>query len=120
MPLTDITVRNAKGRTAAYKLADSGGLYVLVRPNGARYWRMDTAGKESARHLRLASIQPFRCWKREKNGTKRKSVSRTGSILACTEGASGLRPPLRLTTRSGWFLRSGSRRSRERAAQAQP
>jgi integrase len=41
MPLTDVTVRNAKGRTSPYKLADGGGLYVLVRPNGARYWRMD-------------------------------------------------------------------------------
>ena len=41
VPLTDVTVRRAKGREAPYKLADGGGLYVLVRPNGGRYWRMD-------------------------------------------------------------------------------
>ena len=41
MPLTDVSVRTAKGRATAYKLADGGGLYVLVRSSDARYWRMD-------------------------------------------------------------------------------
>ena len=41
MPLTDVSVRKAKGRATAYKLADGGGLYVLVRSSDARYWRMD-------------------------------------------------------------------------------
>lgn len=41
MPLTDRAVRNAKGAANPYKLTDGGGLYLLVRPDGARYWRMD-------------------------------------------------------------------------------
>jgi hypothetical protein len=41
MQLTEVKVRNAKGRAAPYKLADGGALYLLVQPNGARYWRMD-------------------------------------------------------------------------------
>lgn len=41
MPLTDITIRKAKGKDAPFKLTDGGGLYLLVRPDGARYWRMD-------------------------------------------------------------------------------
>jgi integrase len=41
MPLTDITARKARGRKAPYKLADGRGLFLLVRPDGARYWRMD-------------------------------------------------------------------------------
>ncbi len=41
MPLTDLAVRTAKPREAPYKLSDGGGLYLLVRPDGARYWRMD-------------------------------------------------------------------------------
>ncbi|MGF1620971.1 MAG: tyrosine-type recombinase/integrase [Rhodomicrobiaceae bacterium] len=40
MPITDATVRNAKGRAKPYKLSDGGGLHVLVRPDGARYWRL--------------------------------------------------------------------------------
>jgi integrase len=41
MPLTDLAVRNAAPKPSQYKLADRGGLYLLVRPDGARYWRMD-------------------------------------------------------------------------------
>lgn len=37
--LTDTAIRAAKPRGKAYKLFDGGGLYVLVRPDGKRYWR---------------------------------------------------------------------------------
>jgi len=41
MPLTDTRLRNAKPKDAAYKLSDGGGMYLLVTPDGARYWRLD-------------------------------------------------------------------------------
>ena len=41
MPLTDRAMRNLKGKDKPYKLADYGGLYVLVMPDCSRYWRMD-------------------------------------------------------------------------------
>ncbi|WP_395697101.1 tyrosine-type recombinase/integrase [Methylocella sp.] len=40
MALTDIVVRNAKPRERDYKLADGGGLYLLVTRAGGRLWRM--------------------------------------------------------------------------------
>ncbi|MCP8893216.1 tyrosine-type recombinase/integrase [Sphingomonas faeni] len=40
MALTDLQVRKAQPREKAYKLADSGGLYLFVAPSGARSWRM--------------------------------------------------------------------------------
>jgi len=40
MALTDVTVRNAKARDADYKLADAGGLYLLVTPSGGNLWRL--------------------------------------------------------------------------------
>lgn len=40
MPLTDITVRQAKAKNRPYKLSDAGGLYLLVQPNGSRLWRL--------------------------------------------------------------------------------
>jgi integrase len=48
MALSEVKLRNAKGQHKPYKLADGGGLYVLVRPNGAKYWRLKYrfAGKE--------------------------------------------------------------------------
>ena len=40
MPLSDASCRNAKPKEKQYKLADSAGLFLLVKPNGGRYWRM--------------------------------------------------------------------------------
>lgn len=40
MPLTDIQVRNAKASAAPYKLTDGSGMFLLVQPNGAKYWRL--------------------------------------------------------------------------------
>lgn len=53
MPLTDVSVRKAKGRPSPYKLADAGGLYVLVRSGDARYWRMDYRWAGKRRTLAL-------------------------------------------------------------------
>ncbi|MEH6542262.1 Arm DNA-binding domain-containing protein, partial [Halopseudomonas sp.] len=39
--LTDTMVRQAKLRDKDYKLADGGGLYLLVKKSGAKCWRYD-------------------------------------------------------------------------------
>jgi Arm domain-containing DNA-binding protein len=41
MVLTDTRIRNAKPKAKSYKLSDGGGMYLLVKPDGARYWRLD-------------------------------------------------------------------------------
>jgi hypothetical protein len=41
MALTDTRIRNAKPTAKPYKLSDGGGLYVIITPDEARYWRMD-------------------------------------------------------------------------------
>jgi integrase len=48
MKLTATECKNAKPKAKAYKLADGGGMFLLVQPNGSRYWRMKYryAGKE--------------------------------------------------------------------------
>ncbi len=48
MPLTDPTIKNAKPRGKAYKLADGKGLYLEVSPNGGKWWRVKyrAGGKE--------------------------------------------------------------------------
>lgn len=47
-PLTDARIRNAKAREKAYRLFDGKGLYLEVKPTGARYWRLKyrVGGKE--------------------------------------------------------------------------
>lgn len=39
--LTDTAIRKAKPGAKPAKLADGGGLYLLLRPDGARWWRWD-------------------------------------------------------------------------------
>ena len=41
MPLADASIRKVKSRPKPCKLSDSGGMYLLVMPDGGRYWRMD-------------------------------------------------------------------------------
>jgi integrase len=40
MPLTDLQCKNAAAREKPYKMADTGGLYLHIMPNGRKYWRM--------------------------------------------------------------------------------
>ncbi len=40
MALTDTRCRTAKPEHKPFKLTDEKGLYLLVQPNGAKYWRM--------------------------------------------------------------------------------
>lgn len=41
MPLTDSAIRAAKPAAKPAKLRDGGGLYLLLKPDGARWWRLD-------------------------------------------------------------------------------
>ncbi len=41
MLLTDTRIRLTKRKDKAYKLSDGGGMYLLITPDGARYWRLD-------------------------------------------------------------------------------
>jgi integrase len=39
MALTNNEIKNAKPREKAYKLSDGNGLFLLIAPNGSKYWR---------------------------------------------------------------------------------
>jgi integrase len=49
VPLTDAKLRTAKPGDKPYKLTDSGGLFLLIKPSGSRLWRWKyrIAGKEN-------------------------------------------------------------------------
>jgi integrase len=40
MKLTDAAIRKAKPEEKPYKMADGGGMYLEIMPNGSRYWRL--------------------------------------------------------------------------------
>jgi integrase len=48
MPLTATAVKQAKAKDKPYKLSGGKGMYLLINPNGSKYWRLKYryAGKE--------------------------------------------------------------------------
>ena len=53
MPLTDKECRNAAPAEKPRKLFDGGGLYLLVHPNGSKYWRVKYRMDGKERQLAL-------------------------------------------------------------------
>jgi integrase len=51
--LSDLAIQNAKPAAKPYKLADSGGLFMLVNPNGSRWWRLRYRIGEKERGISL-------------------------------------------------------------------
>ena len=39
--LTEVQVRKVKPREESFKMADGGGMYLLVHHNGSKYWRIN-------------------------------------------------------------------------------
>ncbi len=39
--LTIAAIRKAKAADKSVKLSDGGGMYLLLKPDGSRYWRLD-------------------------------------------------------------------------------
>jgi integrase len=38
--LTEVAIKKAKPEAKAYKIADGGGMYLLVQPTGSKWWRL--------------------------------------------------------------------------------
>lgn len=55
MALTDIKVRSAKLQEKEYTLVDGDGMFLLIHPNGSKYWRFRFGGKQ---HLMAFGVYP--------------------------------------------------------------
>lgn len=73
MPLTDTRIRNAKPQAKAYKISDGGGMYLLVKPDGGRYWRLDYrfAGKRRTLALGVYPITTLSSARNQRDEARR-------------------------------------------------
>jgi len=55
MPLTDTGIKKAKPTDKPVKLADGGGLYLLLNPNGSRWWRLDYRFSDKRKTLSMGT-----------------------------------------------------------------
>jgi hypothetical protein len=60
MPLTDIEIRQTKPGATPIKLTDGAGMFLLLNPNGFRYWRSDIELTAERKRCRWASTQKSR------------------------------------------------------------
>ncbi|MAA59504.1 MAG: integrase, partial [Pseudomonadales bacterium] len=73
MPLTALAVKQAKPKEKDYKLADGGGMYLLVTKKGGKYWRLKYryAGKEKVLALGVFPLVTLEEARRERDKAKR-------------------------------------------------
>src|SRR5215210_1555893 len=76
MALTDTAIRKIKSSDKPRKLFDGHGLFLLVHPNGSKYWRLQyrTAGKQKLLSLGV-SPEVTLADAREKRAEARKVIS---------------------------------------------
>ena len=77
MKLSDAAVKKAKPEAKAYRMADGGGMYLEVAPNGSKYWRLKYrhAGKEKRLALGIYPDVSL-AEAREKRETARKLIAK--------------------------------------------
>lgn len=81
--LSAAKVKNAKGKERPYKLSDGGGLYLLVKPDDSKYWRLKYRlhGKEKTLALGVFPTVPL-------------ADARTGATKAKNQIREGIDPVL--------------------------
>lgn len=76
MSLTDAAIRNAKPTDKPLRLSDGAGLYLLVNPNGSKWWRFDYRFARTRKTLSMG-VYPDVSLKdaRERRDTARKQLA---------------------------------------------
>lgn len=83
MALTAIEISKSKAADKPQKLADGGGLYLLIQPNGAKYWRLDYRFGGKRKTLALGGfILTSACWTRKAAAMTHASCWRTAQTPA--------------------------------------
>jgi hypothetical protein len=80
MPLSDDIIDNTETRTKPFKFFDGRGLYLLINPNGSKYWRLKFrfVGKEKSISLGVypeVSLAVARTRREEARGLLRAGIN---------------------------------------------
>ncbi|MBV1883725.1 MAG: tyrosine-type recombinase/integrase [Pseudomonadales bacterium] len=77
--LTAVAVKTAKPKEKPYKLSDGGGMYILVNPNGSRYWRLKYRFNSKEKVLALGVYPDVSLADARKETAKAKELLENGS-----------------------------------------
>jgi DNA-binding MarR family transcriptional regulator len=105
MPLTNSLIRCASSAERPFRLSDGGGLYLLINPDGSRWWRLDYrhAGKRKTLSMGIypdtGLIQA-----RQRRGAASQLLARgqdPGEVRRLAKSEAMSRPPHHVTARTG-------------------
>ncbi|MBF0613470.1 MAG: integrase arm-type DNA-binding domain-containing protein [Magnetococcales bacterium] len=73
MPLSDAAIRQTKPTEKPFKLSDGDGMFLLVNPNGSKYWRLKFryAGKEKILALGVYPDVPLKLAREKRDEARR-------------------------------------------------
>ena len=57
--LKDTQVKKAKPRDKQYKLTDGKGLFIIIRPNGSKWWRFKYRFADKHREISFGVVFPL-------------------------------------------------------------
>jgi len=85
--LTNLTCKNAKITDKQYKLFDGGGLYLLIKPNGVKHWRLKFRhlGKERLLALGPYPLTSLQDARNERDKAKRQLIHGTDPVASKRE-----------------------------------
>ena len=78
MALSDVAIRNAKPRDRDCKLADGGGLYLLVTPAGGKLWRLKFRADGRERKLAIGAYPAISLVEARKRRDEARELIATG------------------------------------------
>jgi integrase len=83
--LTDVAIKAARPRESPYKLSDGKGMFLLVNPNGSRWWRLKyrIGGKEK--------LLSFGCYPEVRLGEARKLRDEARGLLRTNKDPAAVR-----------------------------
>ena len=78
--LSDLAVRAAKPGEKPFKVTDGQGLYLLVNPNGSRWWRWDYRRPEGNRNTLSLGVYPDVSLKQARERRDERSEEHTSEL----------------------------------------
>jgi len=77
IPLTDKKIQNAKAKEKKYKLSDGGGLFLEIRPNGSKLWRLSYRINGKSKEYSVGTLKEYSLQEaRERREALKKLVAR--------------------------------------------
>ena len=94
LPLNDTKIRKTTPGSSVLRLSDGDGLYLLVQPNGGKWWRFDYMHQGRRKTLSFGTYPEVSLWRHGHAGPQRGRTWRRASTQAAS-ARKHVRPPSR-------------------------